>query len=432
MAETATPTATPPPATEAAPPPATEAPPQTNAFDATGDLRIATDTELAGVFDKVFPNTKKTPEETPPPAAAAPPVVESPAATDAPPVKTEESTAAVADPTLAPEELFAPPTEKKEEEITVEESEVPEHIKNPKERESWKSLKGNEKRLARENEKLVAKLKKIEENPAVADESLKARLAELETENKTYKERQTTIDLQSSDEFINYFGTQRTQMLDAARGVAKAAGVEPGVLETALALHGKARTDALDEMYESVTSESLKQQLGLAVAKVQARDDEKAAVLSDAEGSLKQLQQRKLAEQHKQIEFAQKEMRGIFKGAVEHLRDKCGYVGFKKIEGNEAWNKQVDERFEAAEKFVLNTSDKNQVALCVGMASQSGFHLKMWLNARERIKEQDKIIAQYKQASPELGGAGKEANGSSPVDAGVPFERAVAAQSGLP
>lgn len=121
---------------------------------------------------------------------------------------------------------------------------------NAKSRAGWDELK----KRATEERKLRLELEaKLKTSPtSTVDEATKARLAELETQNKTYSERLKVLDLRSHPEFVSRYVQPAEQAKAAMSAIAKGDEVEVNV-EELLSMKGKALNKAVSETMESMT-----------------------------------------------------------------------------------------------------------------------------------------------------------------------------------
>lgn len=122
---------------------------------------------------------------------------------------------------------------------------------NAKSRAGWDELK----KRASEERKLRLELEaKLKSAPATStvDEATKSRLAELETQNKTYSERLKLLDLKSHPEFISKYVQPAEQAKAAMENIAKTDEVEVNVGEL-LTMKGKALNRAVSEAMDQMT-----------------------------------------------------------------------------------------------------------------------------------------------------------------------------------
>jgi hypothetical protein len=120
-----------------------------------------------------------------------------------------------------------------------------------KSRAGWDELK---KRASEERKLRLELEKKLKTAPATAtvDDATKARLAELEAQNKTYSERLKIIDLRSHPEFVAKYVEPANAAKAAMESIAKSDEVEVNVGEI-LTMKGKALNSAVSEVMDKMT-----------------------------------------------------------------------------------------------------------------------------------------------------------------------------------
>lgn len=120
---------------------------------------------------------------------------------------------------------------------------------NAKSRAGWDELK----KRATEERKLRLELEaKLKTAGSPIDEATKARLAELETQNKTFSERLKVLDLKAHPEFHSRYVLPAEQAKLAMANIAKSDEVEVN-LDEVLSLKGKALNKEVSEVMERMT-----------------------------------------------------------------------------------------------------------------------------------------------------------------------------------
>lgn len=122
---------------------------------------------------------------------------------------------------------------------------------NAKSRAGWDELK---KRASEERRQRIELEQKLKAAPAASpvDEATKARLTELETQNKSYSERLKLLDLRSHPEFVAKFVAPAEQAKIAMATIAKTDEVEVNV-EELVTMKGKALNTAVSQVMETMT-----------------------------------------------------------------------------------------------------------------------------------------------------------------------------------
>jgi hypothetical protein len=197
------------------------------------------------------PMNDPAPAPAPAPAASTPPAAPA-SATPAPaapapsdPLASVLKSAQKAAPASAPSAPAEPPAL---EDIDKGLQAPPE---NAKSRAGWDELK---KRASEERRQRLELEQKLKAAPAVSpvDEATKARLAELETQNKSYSERLKLLDLRSHPEFVSKFVQPAEQAKLAMATIAKTDEVEVNV-EELVSMKGKALNTAVSQVMETMT-----------------------------------------------------------------------------------------------------------------------------------------------------------------------------------
>lgn len=151
---------------------------------------------------------------------------------------------------------------------------------NAKSRAGWDELK----KRASEERKIRLELEaKLKTTPtSTVDEATKARLAELEQQNKTFSERLKVFDLKNHPEFVAKYVEPANMAKAAMENIAKTDEVDVNVGEI-LTMKGKALNAAVSEVMERMTP--------YARVKFQAALDSYFATQSGAEQALSQADQ---------------------------------------------------------------------------------------------------------------------------------------------
>jgi hypothetical protein len=234
------------------------------------------------------------------------------------------------------------------------------------------------------------------------------------------QQRQQITELTSAFERINVEANPRFQQQfvkpienakEQARGLVKEIGLDPDLFDRTMALTGKARIEAMDDLTEAIKSPSVNGQLINLVTQIDSMETQKRAVLSDLKGSGARLQQEERARQAAEMQQQEKRLSGLFDQTVTHLRDKVGFEFLKKSEaaGTEDWNKKVDSILATAEDILLRNTDETQAAAAAVLAAQAPHYRAAFLSERAARLEAQKELAAIKGAEPglERGGAGE-------------------------
>lgn len=215
----------------------TETSPVTSPADAGGQDHLAAASQF---FAAPNAEPEKAPAPAPEPAKAP-----STEPTRADPLASVVKTAAKAAPAAAPAAAAEPPV------VDDIDKGLQAPPDNAKSRAGWDELK---KRATEERRLRLDLEQKLKAAPApnAVDEATKARLAELESQNKQFSERLKVLDLQSHPEFVSKYVQPAGQAKQAMAAIAKSDEAEVNVDEM-LSLKGKALNTAVSEAMEQMT-----------------------------------------------------------------------------------------------------------------------------------------------------------------------------------
>lgn len=313
-----------------------------------------------------------------------------------------------------PSEFFDPPKQEVDEWEKITNEEQKGHIKS----EDWKNYKkltaAKVEALRKEKEELLNKLPKDDFVP----EKVQKRLEKLE---KDLQERDQIINrkyVQESPEFKEKFGSRETLLKNRLEKLGKEAGLEPDQINSILNSSMKRRFDLLEEIENGAAKTSITHIL----SDLDILQDEKGLYLEEKEKSniSWQEQQDQLTDQQK---AKQKELYDYaFNEVLEEISQK--FPALKKIPGNEAWNKAVDEDIALARDMYNGKDFTPQRDAEMFLAAASAKRLmKMFENAKHRAVSAEKELADLKAAGPSASQAQDGKNGDPTKDM-TPDERA--------
>lgn len=246
----------------------------------------------------------------------------------------------------------------------------------------WQELKkkGNEA-LARAvaAEKRAAELEaKAKSSPAAADEATKARVTQLEQENKVFSERLKVLDLESHPEFEAQYVKPQNEAKQALSAIAKDDEVEVNVDEL-LSLRGKKFNTAVSEVLESLTpfarvkfQSALDRYIGAKLGAEQA--------VAQAGENLKKYRESGGARSRATFDSVAKNFGGAFLPA--HVDEKADDA--TKAEAN-AYNSALAQVGKQAEAFAFGQADEKSVAEVAHKAALFDFTLTQALPRIDKI-----------------------------------------------
>jgi len=303
----------------------------------------------------------------------------------------------------------------------------------------WKELKTRAQTHAERAAKLERELTEarqlVEKSKSTApvDEATRARLTELEQQNKTYSERLKVLDLRSHPEFVSKYVTPQEQAKAKLIAVAKSDEVEINV-DNLLSLSGKKFNTAVSEALDSLTPYARVQFQatldGLLSARVGAEE-----ALSKAEESLKSFSQNSGARSRAEFDKVAAGFDGLYIPiTVDEKADDAAK------QSAAAYNADLASVKKAAEQYAFGQLDEHKAAELAHKAAMFDFTVSRGIprigelyNAElaanaSRIAELEVQVKALTGASPRLdggsgggGGGDKPAGDLSHLDAAKPF-----------
>lgn len=276
-------------------------------------------------------------------------------------------------------------------------------IKGEKARENFEKLTGVAHTLEKktvELEKSLADEKKLRE---AGDPNAAAKIRELEGKLQELSPLVEQTNLQRHPNFIATFTQPRAKLLEMAQKTVKDFGGDPAVLEKALSLNGRARSEALDEIYSEVTSTSEREELAGMVRNIKMLDQGASDAIQNAK-----LHNEKLAEQERLQNFQTHEKRvenvkGNLALAEKFLRDEHNFEILKDTSDPDL-KKTQDQIRSTAERLMLQTEDPAELSAAAYMAASCGVYRNIAKGQLEKIKSLEARLKDYEESEPTLNG----------------------------
>lgn len=276
-------------------------------------------------------------------------------------------------------------------------------INGAKARENFEKITGVAETLEKktvELEKSLADEKKLRE---AGDPNAAAKIRELETKLQELSPLVEQTNLQRHPNFIATFTQPRAKLLEMAQKTVKDFGGDPAVLEKALSLNGRARSEALDEIYSEVTSTSEREELAGMVRNIKMLDQGASDAIQNAK-----LHNEKLAEQERLQNFQTHEKRvenvkGNLALAEKFLRDEHNFEILKDTTDPEL-KKTQDQIRSTAERLMLQTEDPAELSAAAYMAASCGVYRNIAKGQLEKIKSLEARLKDYEESEPTLNG----------------------------
>lgn len=276
-------------------------------------------------------------------------------------------------------------------------------IKGEKARESFEKLTGVAHTLERKAESLEKSLAEEKKLREAGDPNAAAKIRELESKLQELSPLVEQTNLQRHPNFIATFTQPRAKLLEMAQQTVKEYGGDPVVLEKALAMTGKAMSEALDEIYAEVTSTSEREELAGMVRNIKSLDRGAAEAIQNAK-----LHNEKLAEHERLQNFQTHEKRvenvkGNLALAEKFLRDEHNFEILKDTSDPEL-KKTQDQIRSTAERLMLQTEDPAELSAAAYMAASCGVYRNIAKGQLEKIKSLEARLKDYEESEPILNG----------------------------
>lgn len=191
------------------------------------------------------------------------------------------------------------------------------------------------------------------------------------------------------------------------------AKIAPGALKSILEMPDENRIAALDELYESIGSPTIKSNLQTAIAEIDRLDDQFSAFTADREGNIAKLsEQEKIARQKEVAEQTARYSETVDR-AFEYLGKTNSFFRKSGKPEHAKWDGDLDADLKDTKEFLLHNDDPGKL-LAMGVAASRFTRVyAAYEHLLGRVKAQDMEIAQLRGSRPPLpGGSGA---GTSPA-----------------
>jgi len=407
------------PATDSVIPPPPDLADFANKGDSGGTNSFEAATAFSAAFDKLKDEGKLTFDEEPPAAPAreakAPdidePLVSKPAVEKAEgkvstKSKKEEPVSKAPSDSVFPsaEDLAGIVSSKKEEDAPSSESdELPDTLKN--------STKKAQQAWAEQREALRAEKRRAEELAAKVAELEKAKVDPAEIEkikqiNSEYERELQVARVEATQEYKEAVLAPLGQVQESVSNLATKYDISPKDLFESLAdPDGDKITDLAAGMNDRDRFRLY--EMAEKFGKIRTIRDR---VVSNAKVALEKIQAAREEQQKAQFESFSKD----YERAVETVGKTITEASpiFRRVEGNDEWNRQIDEAERFAKSAQLNSADPN---IRAGIAWRAAFSPLLYNQVTKlygELKEAQSQLAKYTNAKPKAGG------GASPADIG--------------
>lgn len=250
----------------------------------------------------------------------------------------------------------------------------------------------------KENQELKARPAAPAEDPA--QQTL---VSELTKRAEEAEQRLERFDLMASPKFQREFIQPRAKAFQTAQGIVKEAGGDIALLERAMALGGKARTELLDEIRESIPSEMMRGRFDRQIEAIDAKTAEINERLADSKRAIEESRREETVQSHEQREKQKKQLEGLLGSAIRDLEENLGLEVLHKVGKPDFkwWDDQKDEILSVAREIYLDATPE-KAALASVLAASAGPYRSMWQAERDARLAVEAENRELKGADPSI------------------------------
>lgn len=388
------------------------------ASDGLDDAPPPTGPDTSGDNDNPFVRAMKTDIDAPP---VSEPRQE--------PVKQEP---VKAEPKLKAADLFKKkPAEAKTDEpppSEVDAIKAPDNLTEPN-KVGWEALRQKAKSYEARVRELEGKTPELE-TKAQAAAKLEQELADLRAKHQEMSVLVERANIEAHPDFRAKYIDGRAALVKEAQDYLRDTGAEPGDIEAALALKGKARIDALRDVADALPG-YLQGMLGQTIKQLDSLDAEAGAKREKSGEYWKEIQAQQQQREIAQRESFAKESSLAFEKALHRVKAENPFL--QKVEGDDAWSSTADAIVKEARSF-YETNDSLEVAAENAVLAKSAKPmLEMITRQIEDGEAKDKKIAELESELKKLHGGGPRisASATSPDKAPKGFMERLQAETGM-
>lgn len=245
----------------------------------------------------------------------------------------------------------------------------------------------------------------LKARPAVPaeDPQTKTLLETLTKERDELLGKVERFDLMASPKFQREFIQPRQKAFDTAQSIVKEAGGDAALLQRAMALGGKARTELLDEIRESIPSEMMKGRFDRQIEAIDSKTAEINDKLADSKRALEESRREETVQTHEQREKQRKQLEGLLGSARADLHDNLGLAVLKKTGKPEfKWHDDNVDKIDALAKEIYLDATPEKAAYASYAAAAFDTLYGWWEAEREASSAKDQIIAELRGAEPSI------------------------------
>lgn len=279
-----------------------------------------------------------------------------------------------------------------------EDSEIPEEIrKSPKASDNFKKLRNERDEFRKKWETTDAELKKRASVQLPKWDEIPEVKAILQ-ERDDYSEKLKILDIERHDGFKREFDTPIEAEMKRSNQLSGASKTK--FLAVLNMPEGEDKIAALNDLYEnmSVRERTIAASIEGNVGQLRERKAAELARYKELHPKMLQIEKEKMESENKRRTQAAEE---AFRSALSSAQDpENGLHLFQKRDGDEAWNKQIDEAVAQAQAIYTGSMELPELGKAALWASAAPLLLKDSLAKAKQIETLSKELADLKAASP--------------------------------
>lgn len=228
-------------------------------------------------------------------------------------------------------------------------------------------------------------------------------IAELTKERDELLGKVERYNLLDSPKFQKEFIQPRQKAFQTAESIVKEAGGDAALLQRAMALGGKARTELLDEIRESIPSEMMKGRFDRQIEAIDAKTAEINEKLADSKRALEESRRDETVQTHEQRQKQVKQLEGLLGSALSDLEENLGLAVLKKTGKPEfQWHDDNVDKIKALAKEIYLDATPEKAAYASVAAAAFDTVYAWWEAERQANQAKDQIIAELRGAEPSI------------------------------
>lgn len=280
-------------------------------------------------------------------------------------------------------------------------------LRTVKSQENIRALASSHDKAVKEVHALKKTVEELEKRP-----NTDARVADLEKRNAELNSIVEKKALEEHPYVVEQFAKPRQNAMNYGRKALEDADMDPNMLDRVIGTTGKERIAALDQLYDSISSPTIRSKVEKAVAVIEGVDEQRSAFFADREGNHAKMKEQEAANQARQLADQEKNARGLIDQVVNHLGKDQGFsfLAFSDKPGAEKWNEGLKSDINQATEFLLKNTDPAKLVTMVLLGIRAPKMQVGYKAMLQRALAAEKAQSEGRSALPSLNGSGHESS----------------------